>query len=320
MALVERRHSMLLITGGTGFVGGYILEALEDKIARGQVRVLARAGADLDKLAAHGYDVMPGSVSNPEEVECAMQGVDTVIHLVAIIREGKGQTFERVMGEGTENVARAAKAAGVGRIIFMSALGATNQSTPYFRNKIRGEEAIKATGIPYTIFRPSFLIGPGGEFTGLLKQLTMLPVVPVLGPGDYPVQPMYVRDVARFFVQAIDDERFANQTFEVGGPEVFEYNEMLRQTLAARGKKGFLFHAPLFLVRPMIPLIDKVMPKLITKDQFTMLLEGSATGDRRLQEMGDLTFTPFREAVQIALSSAPPSTYAKANVNVAHAH
>ena len=94
-----------------------------------------------------------------------MQGVDSVIHLVAIIRQvpGKGQTFDRVMGQGTENVASAAKEAGAGRFIFMSALGATNASTPYYRNKLRGEKAVKATGIPYTIFRPSFLIGPGGE-------------------------------------------------------------------------------------------------------------------------------------------------------------
>lgn len=305
---------MLLITGGTGFVGGYILEALEGEVARSDVRVMSRAGRGLDKLAAQGYDIAPGSVTKPEEVKRAMQGVDTVIHLVAIIREAKqkGQTFDRVIGKGTENVARAAKEAGVKRIIFMSALGATNQSTPYFRNKIRGEEAIKAIGIPYTIFRPSFLIGPGGEFTGLLKQLTLMPLVPVLGPGNYPIQPMYVRDMARYFAQAIKDERFSNQTFEVGGPEVFEYNDMLRQTLDARGKKGLLFHAPLLLVKPMIPVIDKVMPKLITKDQFTMLLEGSATEDRRLQEMGGFALTPFREAVEIALNSVPPAMSAKA--------
>jgi len=304
---------MLLVTGGTGFVGGYILEALEGKMPRNQVRVLARGGADLDRLKAQGYDTLPGSVTNPDDLRRAMQGVDTVIHLVAIIREvpGKGQTFDRVMGEGTENVARAAKEAGVKRLIFMSALGATSESTPYYRNKIRGEEAVKASGVPYTIFRPSFQIGPGGEFTGLLKQLTMFPVVPVLGPGNYPVQPMFVRDMARYFAQAIDDARYANQTFEVGGPQTFEYNQMIRLTLEARGKKGWLFHAPLPLVRPMIPLIDKVMPKLITKDQFTMLLEGSATKDTRLQEMGGFELTPFRKAIEIALTAPPPPTYAR---------
>lgn len=312
---------MLLITGGTGFVGGYILEALDGKIARNQVRILARGGKDLGKLASQGYDTIPGSVTSKEDLKRAMQGVDTVIHLVAIIRQDKarGQTFDRVIGEGTENVAQAAKEAGVKRIISMSALGATNESTPYFRNKIRGEKAVKASGIPYTIFRPSFLIGPGGEFTALLKQITAMPLVPVLGPGNYPVQPVYVRDIARNFVQAIDDDRYANQTFEFGGPEVFEYNDMLRRTLEARGKKGFLFHAPLPLVKPIIPLIDKVLPKLITKDQFTMLLEGSKTDDKRLKEIGGFELTPFRRAIEIALNAPPPATYAKARVRPAAA-
>jgi len=310
---------MLLITGGTGFVGGYILEALEGKLPRNQVRILARGGKDLAKLGAQGYNTVPGSVTNKDDVKRAMQGVDAVIHLVAIIREdkAKGQTFERVIGEGTENVAQGAKEVGVKRIIFMSALGATNESTPYYSNKIRGEKAVKASGIPYTIFRPSFLIGPGGEFTALLKQLTMMPIVPVLGPGNYPVQPVYVRDIARNFAQALNDKRYANQTFEFGGPEVFEYNDMLRQTLEAQGKKGFLFHAPLPLVKPLIPIIDKVMPKLITEDQFTMLLEGSKTEDKSLQEIGGFELTPFRKAIEIALNASPPITYAKAKVRPA---
>lgn len=305
---------MLLITGGTGFVGGYILEALEGRLPRNEIRIMSRQGPDLSKLKSQGYDTVAGSVTSLPDVRRAMGGVDSVIHLVAIIREApaKGQTFDKVIGEGTENVAEAAKEAGVKKLIFMSALGAANMSTPYFRNKIVGEEAVKGTGIPYTIFRPSFLIGPGGEFTALLKQLTMLPVVPVLGPGNYPVQPIYVRDIARYFAQALDDERFDNQTFEIGGPQTFDYNDMLMQTLHARNKKGILFHAPLPLVRPLIPVIDKVMPKLITKDQFTMLLEGSSTDDTRLQQLGGFDLTPFSRAIKIALNTPPPATYAKA--------
>jgi uncharacterized protein YbjT (DUF2867 family) len=305
---------MLLITGGTGFVGGYILEALEGKMERSQIRVLARAGRDLDKLKALGYSTAEGSVTDPDSLRKAMKGVDKVIHLVAIIREvpKEGQTFERVIGEGTENVIAAAKEAGVERILFMSALGATNATTGYYRNKLRGEEAVKASGLPYVIFRPSFLIGPGGEFTALLKTLTNFPIVPVLGPGDYPVQPIYVRDIARYYAQALSDDRYLNQTFEVGGPETFTYDDMIEQTSKARNKVGILFHQPLFLVRPLIPVIDAVMPKLITKDQFTMLLEGSKTDDTRLRDLGGFKQTPFSEAIKIALTTPPPPMYAKA--------
>src|SRR4051794_25215202 len=149
---------MLLITGGTGYVGGYILEALEGKMPRKEIRIFSREGKDLEKLRSLGYSTAAGSVTNPDEVRHAMQGVDQVIHLVAIIREtkNKGQTFDAIMGRGTENVVQAAKGAGVKRFIFQSALGATNMSTGYFRNKMRGEEAVKSSGIPYVIFRPSF--------------------------------------------------------------------------------------------------------------------------------------------------------------------
>jgi NADH dehydrogenase len=305
---------MLLVIGGTGYVGGYILEALDGKVPNEQVRVMSRDKTSLEKLAEQGYDTVEGNVTSLEETRKAMQGADTVIHLTAIIREvpSKGQTFDAVMGEGTENMVEAAKDAGVKRIIFMSALGAENMSTGYYKNKIRGEKAVKESGIPYVIFRPSIQIGPGGEFVGLLKQLTMLPVVPVLGPGDYPMQPVYVRDVARYVVQALDDPRYTNQTFEIGGPETFEYNKMIEQTLSAQSKKGLLFHAPLFLVRPMIPLISKVMPKLITESQFIMLLEGSATKENRIAELGGFELTPFSKAIRIALKTPPPATYAKA--------
>lgn len=307
---------MLLITGGTGFVGGYILEALEGKMPRNEIKIMSRAGADLDKLRSQGYNTSAGSVTNSGDVQKAMQGVDRVIHLVAIIREvpSKGQTFDKVIAQGTENVANAAKEAGVKQLIFMSALGADNMSTGYYRNKIKGEEAVKAGGISYTIFRPSLLIGPGGEFTGLLNTLTAAPLVPVPGPGNYMVQPLYVRDMARYFVQALDDARFTNQTFEIGGPQTFEYNEMLRQTLDAKNKKAILMHAPLFLVEPLVPIADKLAPKLITNDQFTMLLEGSHTDDTRIWKLGGFELTPFRKAIEIALHSKPPTVYAKAKI------
>lgn len=305
---------MLLIVGGTGYVGGYILEALDGDTPRSGIRVMSRDKASLAKLDALGYQTAAGDVTNLDDMRKAMEGVDQVIYLTAIIREvpSKGQTFDAVIGQGTENMVEAAREAGVSRIIFMSALGAEAKTTGYFRNKIRGEEAVKRSGIPYVIFRPSFLIGPGGEFVDLLKQLTMMPIVPVPGPGNYIVQPLYVRDMAKLFVMSLTDEKFTNQTFEVGGPEKFEYNDMLKQTLTARGKSGFLLHAPLFLVSPMVPLVEAVLPQLLTRDQFTMLLEGSSTKDNRVVEVSGLRMTPFREAIKIALKSPPPTTYAKA--------
>jgi uncharacterized protein YbjT (DUF2867 family) len=306
---------MLLLVGGTGFVGGYVLEALDGRVPRDQVRVLVRNPKDKQTLEAQGWATATGSLTQPETLPAAMQGVNTVINLVAIIREKNGQTFEQVMGAGQRNLVDAAKGAGVRKFVYMSALGTKPEAvglSQYYKFKWASEEVLRASGIPYIIFRPSFLIGPGGEFTNLLNMLTLLPLVNVPGPGTYPVQPMYVRDLARYVVAMLDDPRAVNQTLEIGGPEKFTFNDMLRKTLEAKGRRGVLIHMPLPLMRLAVPVIDKVAPALITTDQFNMLLEGSATTDTRLAQWGGFERTPFVEAMRIGLKAAPPSTSVKA--------
>ena len=234
-----------------------------------------------------------------------MQGVDQAIHLVAIIREvkAKGQTFDAIMGRGTENVVQAAEKQASNASSTRAPLAPPICSPATSGTRYAANKPI-SSGLPYTIFRPSLLIGGGGELTALLKRLTTLPIVPVIGPGDYPMQPLYVRDIARYLVQSLNDDRYLNQTFEVGGPETLDYNDMMRQTLAARRKKGFLLHAPLFLVKPVVPLAERVLPNLLTRDQLTMLLEGSHTEDTRLHDLGGFELTPFRKAIKIALAGS----------------
>jgi NADH dehydrogenase len=292
------------------------LEALDGQVPRDQVRVLVRSAANKQALEAQGWGTATGDITQPETLPTALKGVDTVINLVSIIREKGGQTFEQVMGAGHRALVDAAKAAGVQKFVYMSALGtspAAVKLSQYYKFKWASEEYLRASGIPYVIFRPSFLIGPGGEFTNLLNMLTLLPLVNVPGPGDYPVQPMYVRDLARYMVAMLDDPRAVNQTLEIGGPETFRFDEMLRRTLTAKGRGGMLIHMPLPLMRLAVPVIDKVAPALITQDQFNMLLGGSATTDTRLAEWGGFERTPFVEAMRIGLKAPPPVTAVKAH-------
>ena len=305
---------MLLVVGATGFVGGYLLEALDKTMPRDQVRCLVRGAGKRRALEAQGWATAEGDITQPETLPAALQGVDTVINLVAIIRAKGGQTFEQVMGAGHRNLVDAAKQAGAGKFVYMSALGTTLESvgvSQYYKYKWASEEYLRGSGLPYIIFRPSFLIGPGGDFTGLLNMLTLLPIVPVPGPGNYPVQPMYVRDLARYMVQMLDDPRAVNQTLEIGGPATFSFTEMLRKTVEAKRKKALVVHMPLPLMRLTVPIIDKVLPALITKDQFNMLLGGSATQDTRLADWGGFQRTPFVEAMRIGLKAAPPATSVK---------
>ncbi len=313
---------MLLLVGGTGFVGGYLLEALDKRMPRNQVRVLARSDADVQTLRAQGWDTALGDITRPETLGPALEGVDTVINLVALIRAKNGQTFERVMGAGHRDLVDAAGQAGVGLFVYMSALGTSADAvglSQYYRYKWASEEYLRQSGLPYIIFRPSFLIGPGGEFAQLLNMLTLLPIVAVPGPGDYPVQPMYVRDLARYTAEMLDDPRARNQVLEVGGPATMRFDEMLRRTLKAKGKRGWLIHMPLPLMRLTVPLIARVLPALITEDQFNMLLAGSATTDTRLPEWTGFARTPFVEAMRIARKSPPPATnVAAARARAAH--
>jgi NADH dehydrogenase len=281
---------------------------------RDQVRCLVRGEAKAAKLREGGWAVAAGDLTHPETLDAAMQGVDTVINLVSIIRAKGEQTFEATMGQGHRALVDAAKRAGVQKFVYMSALGTSKEAvrlSEYYKWKWASEEYLRHSGLGYIIFRPSFLIGPGGDFTGLLNMLTLLPLVNVPGPGTYRVQPMYVRDLARYMVAMLDDPRALNQTLEVGGPETFEFNEMLRRTLQAKGHKGLLVHMPLPLMRAVVPVIDKVMPALITRDQFNMLLEGSATTDTRLADWAGFSRTPFVEAMRIGLRDPLPPTWTK---------
>ena len=149
------------------------------------------------------------------------------MHLVAIIK-GRPDDFERVMTVGGENVVAAAKDAGVERFVLMSALGTSDPpSVPYYAAKLAEERAVIGSGLEYTIFRPSFIFGPGGGALGtFMQQVRLSPVVTVIGAGRQRSQPIWREDVAAYFARAIDDPRAANRLFELGGPDTVDWNEL----------------------------------------------------------------------------------------------
>jgi uncharacterized protein YbjT (DUF2867 family) len=150
---------VILVTGGTGFVGGHVVHALR---ADGRdVRCLVRDRRRGERLEAWGCELAEGDVTRPESLHAAAAGCDTVVHLVAI-RQGRPEQFERIMIEGTRNLLTAAGEAGVGRFVLMSALGTTAETkdlVPYYGAKWEMEQDVKSAGISYVIFRPSFIFG-----------------------------------------------------------------------------------------------------------------------------------------------------------------
>lgn len=262
----------IFITGGTGFVGTNLRAALGDR----PIRLLVRNKAEHSDLESTTVELVEGDVTKPETLRGAMTGCQAVIHLVAIIEEKKGQTFDGVIRGGTQNVVDEARRVGIKRLLHMSAMGARNDARyPYLKAKWDAEQIVKGSGIPWTVFRPSVNFGPGDGFINVLADLVRkAPVIPVVGSGKSKFQPISVKEVALAYLRALDEPRTVDQTFELGGPEILTYEELLDIVAAKLGKKRPKAHVPVGLMKPAVTL-SKVLPKPlrppVTREQLRML-------------------------------------------------
>jgi NADH dehydrogenase len=267
---------LILVTGGTGFVGGHVVHELRgrDLPVRCLVRDL-RGGA---KLAAWGCELAEGDVTHPASLRGAAAGVDTVIHLVAI-RQGRREQFRRIMVEGTRDLLAAARDAGVRRFVHMSALGTnaeTKDRVPYYWAKWENEQQVQGSAIPYVIFRPSFVFGPdGGILPTFAKVAKLTPVTPIIGSGRQRIQPIWADDLAKFFADAVEREDVADRLFELGGPEAVSWNEFWERLKRARGIRRPSLHIPVGLMRVNALLTERLPGNIpLTRDLLTMLQLG----------------------------------------------
>jgi uncharacterized protein YbjT (DUF2867 family) len=271
MMTVER-PTRVLVTGATGFVGRHLVAALAENGA--VVRALAHRGREA-VVARPGVEVVQGSVTVPSSLHPAMENVDAVVHLVAVIREQPPEvTFQRINVEGTRNVLRAAREAGVQRLVHVSALGA--QNTPRLRypySKWQGEQEVRAGGVPFTILRPSIMFGAGDEFfVTLASMVRAFLIVPIAGPGTNKFQPIAVGDVVRCILESLQDRRHVGQLYELGGPEQLSYDEII--TLLARilDVHRWRLHIPAFILRLQAAGIERLLSRPpITSEQLKYL-------------------------------------------------
>ena len=290
---------MILLTGGTGFVGGHVLKALR---ASGRpVRCLVRdpAKVSLD------CELAQGDMTDPASLKRAVEGADAVVHLVAI-RQGKPEQFERIMSQGTRDLLAAAKEARVGRFVLMSALGTSEESkdlVPYYGAKWQMEQAVESAGIPYVIFRPSFVFERDGGILPTFSKLARLaPVTPITGPGTQKIQPIWADDVGAYFDKAIDLVPAVNRTFELGGPDVVSWNEFWERLKKTRGIRRPSVHIPMGLMR-MNALVTERLPGNIplTRDLLKMLEHGDnvVTNDDA-EQVFELPLVPLDEQLRRA--------------------
>lgn len=290
---------MILVIGGTGFVGSHLVRRMRREGL--PLRALVRNPDKAQALADLGVEAVPGDLSDKASLEKAVAGAERVIHLVGIIQEAHGVTFKGVHVEGTRTIVEAARKAGVRHFFYQSALGARpGAKSEYHKTKWHAEELVRASGIPYTILRPSLIYGPGDQFTLRLAEIIrQAPVLPIIGSGKSRIQPIAIDDVVSCIVKAVSSDAFLNESYEIGGPEQLTYEEVTRAIAEAMGIRRPAVHVPMLFMRSMARVLEAVLPKPpVTSDQLIMLNEDNVCSMRDLREVFGIEPTKFQEGLK----------------------
>ena len=288
---MDDTQGRVLLAGGTGFVGEALRAAV--RAAGYTVRLLVRSSAAARRYQAQGYETELGDVQDPQSLYIAMEDVDAVINLVALIVESGDATFERVNFQGTVNLVNAARQASVDRMLQMSALGAGNR--PEFRyhyTKWRAETYVQDHIANWTIVRPSIVFGPSAEghfqfVTQLADLVRNAPLIPVPGKGDARFQPIHVDDVAGVFSAALGDEGTRGKVLEIAGPEILTYREMLAAVADELAVRKPMVNVPIPLIRMGAWVMD-LLPLLeppVTNEQLKMLQIDNTTAHNAAPEL-----------------------------------
>jgi NADH dehydrogenase len=300
----------VLVTGGTGFVGTHLVNAL---LRRGHgVAVLARHPDHTHNRFNHPVERCRGDVLDPGTLPRALAGRDAVVHLVGIISEKREQTFDRVHREAVENLVGVLQATGVRRLLHMSAMGTSDDSpSEYGRTKAAGERAVRESGLDWTIFRPSIVFGPGDGFVSLLAPIVAKNplIIPVIGKGETRFQPVSVYDVARVYCDALEKPETAGKTFEVGGPEVLTLNEIYREIATVLGRRRKpLVHLPLWWGRLLARFFESLARRgwisdpPLTRDQLKSLSRDNVADVSETIAVFGGEWKGFREGIREYLS------------------
>ena len=302
---------MILVAGGTGFIGGAVVRELA---RRGDKVAVLSHSADKARAAFPGLDVevRAGDARDASTLPAAVKGVDAIVSAMQfpnfpVEDKKKGYTFDEVDAAGNERLVAAAKDAGVKTYVYLSGAGAAKDGEyPWLRAKWRAEEAIRTSGLRYTLIRPSWVYGPGDKSLNRFAAFARtLPFVPVIGNGKQRVRPVFLDDVMRLAVESLTAPAAANQTFEIGGPDEMSMDELLRVMLDVMGKKKPMLHAPAAIPRlagaamALLPLPNRSL----SPDAVTFITMDALANNAALQKaFPEMRLTPLREGLTSYLS------------------
>ena len=273
---------MILLTGATGTVGSALLRRLtaDGHAVRALVRDQRRLGDQRVRV-----QIALGDLADPPSFRNALRGVRTVVHLAASIRDQPGASIEELNALATLRLVRAAERAGVERFLFFSAMNASHHSrTRFFRAKALAEEAVEESPLDSVVFRPSIVYAPGDPWMTLLDRFSRLPAVPVSGSGRARFQPVWAEDVAAAVMNALRD---GGSTYELAGPEVLSYDDIVRTVLRASRRRRRLVHVPLPIVRASLTVL-----RFATWEE-AELMEEPMVSERGTADIEELGVTPL---------------------------
>ena len=285
--MADLAPGVVTLFGGSGFIGSQAVRALARRGWR--IRIAVRnpvLAIEIQPLGDPGQiQFMRCDITSAEDVAAAVRGADAVVNLVGVLHDGGGKRgFDAVHAQAAQTIASAAKAAGVKRLVQISAIGADAMSpAAYGRSKAKAEDAVRAVYPDAVILRPSLVFGAGDGFLNRFAALAVQsPILPLIGGGETRFQPVYVGDVAEAVARGVTRADAAGRTFELGGPSVVTFREILELVRRETGRDRLLVSVPFFVAKPLGSLLELtgligVTPPL-TKDQVFMLENDNVVG------------------------------------------
>jgi len=288
---------MLLITGATGYIGRHLIARLIERGERPRclVRDIKRAERI---LPADKVELVLGATTQPTSLEAAMHNIETIVHAAFVTADHKqvvSNEYEKTNVEGTANLIRAAKAAGVKRIVEISGLG-TKPDKPgsYMQGRYLAEKMLVDSGLDWTIIRPSVLFGKDAPFIkGLADLIRTAPVLPLIGGGKTMFQPIYVEDVVTVIIKVLEDPARTNShIYTIGGPGYYSFSQVFDILLKAMHKSRFKVYAPTPFVSIGAAVMEAVLPKPpLTSAAMTLFTFDNITDLKSVER--DFGFTPM---------------------------
>jgi uncharacterized protein YbjT (DUF2867 family) len=293
------RNRLYTIFGGTGFIGRYLVERLADRGAR--ILVISRSprthGQHLQPLGSVDQIVVQSAdLSSESALRRTVAGAAGVINLIGILYETGRQQFAEVHGAIAGRVAAAASAEGVPRLVQISAIGADpGSASAYARSKAEGERRVRDAFPGATILRPSIVIGPEDDFFNRFAGLArVLPALSLIGGGQTRFQPVYVGDVAQAVVAALERDDAPGRTYELGGPQIYTFAELMRYMLRVLGRRRLLLNLPFGIAALQARFLELLPEPPLTRDQVELLTHDNVLtpGTPGLEALG-VTPTPI---------------------------